>query len=143
MDIYRFDLGFSYWVFIWYLLYIFEIVDASPKLALTVGLVENAFLLFAMVFLSPIDIQMIFLFILSNFITKAIPAYTLRDESIDIENDSINTMVVFIIHIAWLIYLRKNVVESVYSTNTSSYESTPARQLMLDVWKRVYRPRRP
>ena len=55
ISIYRFDLGFSYWVFIWYFLYIFEIVDASPKLALTVGLIENAVLLFAMVCLSPIS----------------------------------------------------------------------------------------
>ena len=137
MSIYRFDLGFSYWVFIWYFLYIFEIVDASPKLALTVGLIENAVLLFAMVFLSPINYKHTFLFILSNFITKAIPAYTLRNESIDIENDSINTMVVFIIYIAWLMYLRKNVIESVYSTNGSSYETTPARQLLLDIWKRI------
>ena len=45
MKYYRFDLLFSYWIFIWYLLYIFEIIDASPKLALIVGLIENAMLL--------------------------------------------------------------------------------------------------
>ena len=37
----RGDLVFSYWIYVWYLLYIFKLIKYSPKLPLILGLIDN------------------------------------------------------------------------------------------------------
>ena len=44
------DLIFSYWIFVWYLLYEFKIINNSPKLALIIGLITNTILLLLMIY---------------------------------------------------------------------------------------------
>ena len=39
----RIDFVFSYWIFLWYILYEFKITQYNPKWALTFGLIENIF----------------------------------------------------------------------------------------------------
>ena len=35
------DLIFSYWIYLWYILYIFKVVKYNPKLAIICGMIEN------------------------------------------------------------------------------------------------------
>ena len=46
----RADLVFSYWIFVWYLLYIFKVTSYNPKLYLLLGLIENLAYLFLMIY---------------------------------------------------------------------------------------------
>jgi hypothetical protein len=61
----RFDFVFSYWIFIWYLLYMLKIVIYNPKWALMIALIENTFALALMFFYKNSFIN-IFLFKNSN-----------------------------------------------------------------------------
>ena len=142
MKYYRFDLLFSYWIFIWYLLYILEIVDASPKLALIIGLVENAMLLFSMIFVKPAEIHIILIFLFINFWIKVVPFYTLYEEPIDYEEQGQNTLIVFSLYIAWLVILGRNVLDvqtnvrnSLTAADKVDPETTPTTAMLLDIWK--------
>lgn len=67
------DLIFSYWIFGWFLLYICNIVQVSPKLALVVATIENFILLMLMLFQREYDMKYIVSFIYINTIIKIIP----------------------------------------------------------------------
>jgi hypothetical protein len=81
----RIDLVFSYWIFIWYLLYILNIVKYNPKLALLLAIIVNLIVIILMIYYkNPLSI--IVSFCLINLFIKIIPfislietPYTLRD----------------------------------------------------------------
>jgi len=101
------DFVFSYWAFVWYLLYIGGVVTANPKLALILALTANVFQLFLM--RDPIRIL---LFLFFQFFIKILPLYTLRHLPIGGPGP---TMVVFLIYMAWL-SLNNIDVYTVYTT---------------------------
>ena len=143
---YRFDLLFSYWIFVWYLLYIFEIVDASPKLALILGIIENLVLLFSMIFIQSQSLKTIILFIILNTCVKGIPLYTLYNEKINLEKSIKNTSFVFMLYIIWLLLLNRNVKKvrenllQLFSKNHKmNAETTPATALFLDLEHKIYK----
>ena len=35
------DLIFSYWIYLWYILYIFKVLKYNPKLAIIFGMIKN------------------------------------------------------------------------------------------------------
>ena len=141
---YRFDLLFSYWIFVWYLLYILEIVKASPKLALILGLIENLTLLYFMVFIQSQPFKIVFIFIIINICIKIIPLYTLSNEKINIKKDVKNTSFVFILFIIWLLLLNRNVKKvrenllQLFSKNHKiNPETTPTTALILYLEKKI------
>ena len=143
---YRFDLLFSYWIFVWYLLYIFEIVDASPKLALILGLFENLTLLYSMIFIQSQPLKTVIIFVMINTCFKVIPLYTLYDEKINLKKDIQNTAVLFIFYIIWLIILnhnvkkvRENLLQLFSKSHKISAETTPGTALILDIEKQINR----
>lgn len=141
---YRFDLLFSYWIFAWYLLYIFKIVEASPKLALILGIIENLALLYSMIFIQSQSLKTIILFIIINTCFKVIPLYTLSNEKINIKKDVKNTAIVFTLYIIWLFVLNRNVTKvrknlfQLFSKNHKiNPETTPTIALILDLEKKI------
>ena len=141
---YRFDLLFSYWIFAWYLLYIFKIVDASPKLALILGIIENLALLYSIIFIQSQSLKTIILFIIINTCFKVIPLYTLSNEKINLEKDVKNTAIVFTLYIIWLFVLNRNVTKvrknllQLFSKNHKiNKETTPGTALILDLEKKI------
>ena len=96
----RIDMVFSYWIFMWYLLYILQIVKYSPKFAIGLGIIENTILLCLMFYFGT-KTKSIIIFLIINVIIKIIPYYTLRSEKIKIK-DVFFTLVLFIIFIIWL-----------------------------------------
>ena len=96
----RIDLVFSYWIYIWFILYIFKYTIYSPKFALTLGLLDNIVLLFLM-FTWGTSIKTIIWFIIINTLIKIIPLYYLRTEPYKIK-DMYFTMGLFLIYIIWL-----------------------------------------
>jgi hypothetical protein len=141
---YRFDLLFSYWIFVWYLLYIFEIIDASPKLALIIGIIENCMLFYSMVFIQSQSFKNIFIFVIINVCIKVIPLYTLSNEKINIKKDVKNTTFVFILYVIWLLLLkhdikmvRKDLLQLFSKSHKITPETTPTTALILDLEKKI------
>ena len=96
----RFDYVFSYWIFAWYLLYIFHIINYNPKFALIIGIIENI-IYFIIMILSKKKFIDLFLFIIINICIKIIPFITVMNDTI-IWRDITATFVLFIIYNIWL-----------------------------------------
>jgi len=96
----RADLVFSYWIYIWYILYAVKITKFNPKFPLMLGLIDNIVMLFLMIYYNSSK-KTIFFFIIINTIIKIVPLYYLRNEEIKL-NDIYFTCVLFIIFIIWL-----------------------------------------
>ena len=96
----RFDLVFSYWIYIWYILFAFKITNFSPKFPLILGLIDNI-IMFILMLLYGTSRTTIFYFIIINTIIKAMPLYYLRNEKIKIK-DIYFTIFLFGIFILWL-----------------------------------------
>jgi hypothetical protein len=99
------DLVFSYWVYLWYILYALKITNFSPKFPLILGLLDNIIMLILML-LYGTSKETIFYFILINTIIKVVPLYYLRNEPLKMK-DIYFTIILFLIFIIWL-HLNKN-----------------------------------
>ena len=96
----RVDLVFSYWIFLWYILYYFKYVIYSPKFVILLGLIENVCMFIFMLIYGTSKKTMIF-FVIINVFIKVIPYYLLRNDKITMK-DIYATCVVFMIFIIWL-----------------------------------------
>lgn len=96
----RIDLVFSYWIYLWFILYIFKYTIYSPKFALTLGLIDNIVLLFLM-FIWGTSVKTIIWFIIINTLIKIMPLYYLRTEPYKIK-DVYFTAGLLLIYIIWL-----------------------------------------
>ena len=96
----RVDLVFSYWIYVWFILYFFNYTEYSPKFALTLGLLDNIVMLFLMIVWST-SLKTIFWFIIINTLIKVVPLYYLRNESFKMK-DIYFTIGLFFIYIIWL-----------------------------------------
>jgi signal transduction histidine kinase len=96
----RIDLVFSYWIYIWFVLYIFKYTSYSPKFALTLGVLDNIVLLFLM-FIWGTSVKTIIWFVIINTLIKVVPLYYLRSEPYKIK-DIYFTAGLFFIYIIWL-----------------------------------------
>ena len=100
MSALRIDLVFSYWLFIWYILYKFKFKSYSPKFLLIIGLVDNI-VMFIMMLTYGTSYKTIIYFIIINTLIKVIPLYYLRNNSIKMK-DIYFSILLFIIFIIWL-----------------------------------------
>ena len=104
----RFDFVFSYWVFVWFLLYHFKIVSYNPKFALVIALFANIIKLFTMIYYNNSLIYIV-LFVFIQLCIKIYPLWTLRNMPIGIP-EIISTMIVFIIFNIWLAFNNESIV---------------------------------
>jgi len=103
---------FSYWIFLWFIIYYLGYFkEYNPKLALTVGMAFEIFLIVLMLFFNNVSITYVLFFLLVQGFIKLIPLYILRNESINLIPDLKSTFVVFLIYSAWLYFNDINVFE--------------------------------
>jgi len=102
------DLIFSYWIFVWYLLYYFGFVSFNPKFAIICGIVENLFIMILMIYYQT-RIKLILLFLIMFFILKVFPIYTIWREKVRISDISA-TIALFGIYLFWVIIVNKKTV---------------------------------
>ena len=95
------DLIFSYWIYLWYILYIFKVIKYNPKFAIICGMIENLIILLLMCIYNTKKI-LIVLFIIMFFILKLIPLYTIWNDKIQLNDDIKNTSLLFIIYLLWI-----------------------------------------
>ena len=104
------DMVFSYWVFVWYLLYLaFPSKIFSPKFALTIGLLENT-LVFILMLAYGTSKQTLLFFLIINTLIKVLPLYSLRKEPPITWQDVWNTGLVFALFVVWLHINRQSMV---------------------------------
>lgn len=113
----RFDFGFSYWIFVWYILYKCKITSYNPKIALIIGLFENILVLFAMLYYNN-KILYIFVFVIINILIKLIPLWTLRNTSYK----WVDFYAAFLLFIIFSIWLNINDVNFIQLENEMYYE---------------------
>jgi hypothetical protein len=107
--LYRIDLVFSYWIFVWYLLYVLHIVKYNPKFAIIIGIIENIVMFLTMIYFGS-SYETLFNFIIINIFIKFIPYYTLIQTSIAY-NDIKVTILLFLIYSIWVYINRESVIE--------------------------------
>lgn len=98
---YRFDLIFSYWVVAWWLLYLFRLIDISPKLALLIGIVENAGLWILLWFMNAPSSKL-WIFGSVVFCIKWIPLLTVWNVPLQWKKELFYTACLFLVYVAWL-----------------------------------------
>lgn len=135
----RFDYLFSYWIFIWYLLYFFHITDYNPKFILICAIIENIILLFFMIYYNT-QLSVIILFLIGMFIIKIIPIYTIWNTIIKWK-DILFTFILLFIYIIWLyinnvtIYYILNEIKQVVFNK----KNFPSVDLLLRIYNYVYK----
>ncbi len=139
---YRFDLVFSYWIFVWWVLYELDWVHASPKLALIIGIIENIFLLFLMIFIQSAPWTLIGVFIAINLILKGYPLYRVYKDYIHWKYDLWTLIKVFALYLAYvwfsgkeerILYL-KEFYEKKSATAKPSLEATPGLAIVFELF---------
>lgn len=96
----RADLVFSYWIYLWYVLYAFKITTYSPKFPLIIGLIDNI-IMFVLMLAYGTSKETMFYFIIINTLIKVVPLYYLRNEVIKLK-DIYFTIFLFVIFIFWI-----------------------------------------
>ena len=97
----RVDFVFSYWIFIWNLLYIFKLTKNNPSFALLFGLFENAIVILAMLYYQS---KSMWIFLINVFIFKGIPLlYLASHNEVSIrKKDMLFTATIFLIYLFWV-----------------------------------------
>jgi hypothetical protein len=132
----RFDLVFSYWIFVWFILYLFKLTKYSPKFALILALLENTIMLILM-FLYGTSIKTIIYFIIINTLIKLLPLYYLREERIKIR-DIYFTAFLFVLFILWLSINKQSLtgnLKTIYNSLLYGKNETPFMSLLTNIKK--------
>jgi len=144
MSTLRFDLIFSYWIFIWFLIYQWKWIMYSPKFALLIGLIDN-FLILIMMFLFETKMESILYFITINFFLKIIPLYYLKNNII-YWKDIYFTLILFLIFIIWLHVNKESLIGNlklIYDSIIYNKFNTPFFAFIKKFknnWKNYYNP---
>jgi hypothetical protein len=117
----RIDFIFSYWIFLWYLLYLFRIVNFNPKFAILCGFIENIAILLLMFYYGTKK-RLVLLFFIMFVLLKIIPLYSIWNTKIR-ARDIVASIILFIIYLAWVkkspSYFKKQTQDLiVYNKNT-------------------------
>ena len=117
MSALRFDMVFSYWIFVWYILYIYKYTSYSPKFALATGLIYNIFILILMLY-RKISIKTIFWFIIINTLIKVLPLYYLKNEEYKMKHVYF-MFGLFMVYIIWLYINKQSLIANIKKTHLS------------------------
>lgn len=140
----RFDLIFSYWIFIWFLIYKLKWIIYSPKFAILLGLIENLFMLIMMLLFGT-RMESIIYFITINIFIKVIPLYYLRSNII-CWKDIYFTIILFILFVFWLYINKESLIGNLKLISESliyNKNNTPFFKFIKKFknnWKNYYNP---
>jgi hypothetical protein len=152
-DNYRLDYVFSYWIFLWFVLYYFKIVKYSPLFLLLIALIENVFIFIYLIFIFIIENSYynffkLFAFIIINFFIKILPLYyiikiennvkTIEDfikvlKSIKL-NDIIISFFLFLIYVIWLFINKVIFIDKKYHLIIELQASTPLYNIIYSIF---------
>lgn len=111
------DFIFSYWIFVWFILYFTHIVTINPKLWLIISLLEN--IISILVISLKAKMYIIIRFIIVNFFIKAIPLYLIWNTKIH-NIDIFYSICILVIYLLWL-YINNFTLYSIYKMIYNSH----------------------
>lgn len=114
----RSDYIFSYWIFLWFILYLLRLVPYNPKLIIILGIIEVSLTLIYFIYKNA-PLRKIIKFIIINIIIKVIPLLIIYKDPLR-KKDIYATFIFILIYIIWLYINNVNVIE-VYQKLISSY----------------------
>jgi hypothetical protein len=130
----RFDLVFSYWIYLWYILYVLHATSYSPKFPLLLGLFDNI-IMFILIIIYGTSNRTIFYFIIINTFIKVVPLYYLRNEKFRLK-DIYFTICLFVVFIMWL-YINKQSLTGnaklIYNSLLYGKNKTPFMSLLKQI----------
>jgi len=100
------DFIFSYWIFIWFLLYWFKITKYNPKFLLIFGILENLLTIGLTVYYKT-NILYIIYFVIIILFMKILPLYIVWNKTNNIR-DLKRSLLIFIFYSFWLKYNKTN-----------------------------------
>lgn len=100
---------FSYWLFVWYLLYLFDITKYNPKLILQFALLHNIIVLIYQMLLNE-NICSNGVFICGMIYLKVIPLYTIKDTEVNCYDIRMSVFV-YLLFLIWLKIRNKHLFE--------------------------------
>jgi len=99
VEVIRVDFILSYWIFVWWILYMLGIIKNNPKLFLIIALITNIIVFFVKF---KNKYHNIFLFLIVVFIIKIIPLYTLRNIDINFNQDFPIIIYTCLLYLFWI-----------------------------------------
>lgn len=122
-DLVRPDLIFSYWIFIWFILYILHIVQYNPKFALLFALIFNILQIGLMIYYkNKWSVIIIFSFVV--FVIKCIPLWILRNKAYHVKQ-LLYTFILYCIYTIWLFVNGKNPYSMMKATYNAMKQNKP------------------
>jgi len=100
---------FSYWLFIWYLLYIFDLTKCNPKLILQFALLHNMIVLIYQILMNE-NICANGIFVCGVIYLKVIPLYTIKDTKVNCYDIRVSVLV-YLLFLVWLKIRNKDLFE--------------------------------
>jgi hypothetical protein len=114
------DYVFSYWIFVWFILYFMRIVSINPKLWLIFGLIIEVISIF---FMLHYKFYYIIRFIIINIFIKTIPVYLVWNTKIH-GIDIFYSGLLFVIYLLWL-YINNQSLYTIYDMIYKSHVKNP------------------
>uniref|UniRef100_A0A6C0ET52 Uncharacterized protein n=1 Tax=viral metagenome TaxID=1070528 RepID=A0A6C0ET52_9ZZZZ len=102
------DLLFSYWLFLWYVLYLLNIIKYSPKIWFIIALF---YIVIATIYIyKKVNNSFILLFLCIAFFVKVVPLYTIRKDKYNL-NDFLFGILLIFIYLVWITYRKMNIIK--------------------------------
>ena len=114
------DFIFSYWIFVWFILYFTRIITINPKLWIIIGLTFEIIFIFLML---KFNFYYIFRFIFVNFWIKVLPLYLLSNTKIR-SIDVFYSFALFFMYLLWL-YINNQSIYTIYEMIYNSHTKNP------------------
>lgn len=114
---------FSYWTFLWFILYLLRIIPYSPKFIFIVEIILVSIMTFI-----PMNLYKLTKFIIINIVIKGIPLYIIRKTKIT-KKDVLFSMFIFLCYLLWL-YVNDKTIADIYTMIYSHYVNGDANQLI-------------
>lgn len=125
-NIIRLDLIFSYWIFIWFILYILKLIKFNPKFAIIIAVLEYYLTSFVLYYLgSPLN--KLVKYILINSAIKVVPLYFVWNTKMNMPTDAYITFGLFLVYLVWLQLNSTNIIK-IYNDLIQSYIDSKERK---------------
>ena len=114
------DFIFSYWIFVWFILYFTRIVSINPKLWLLIAFIEN--IMNTVIIYLKSKMYMVVRFIIITILIKVLPLYYLWNTKIR-SIDVFFSIALFVMYLGWLYinnYSIYTIYEMIYNSQTSN-----------------------
>lgn len=116
----RSDYIFSYWIFLWFILYLLKLVPYNPKLIIILGIIEITFSLIYVI-VKKASLRKITKFLIINIIIKFIPLLLIYKDPIE-KKDIYATVILVLIYLLWM-YINDVSIIEVYKKLSNLYLS--------------------